>query len=218
MDIELGVTRACYCWYTSLNGRPRCSSSVSRSASGRPRTLRTPNRPGSPIGSAHPLPTTNRTVSAKPWCASHAVCLGHGPPHLMQDCLSSAGILPGLHFWHVPVSPALPCPASNYLRCAARRERSEGLSRTDRWTIVAGSVVDVRVLPGLAGLACEPVGTVLLPHAIRAALFVTTQRKSVRTIGFETARAVCAEDFARTRTRISCDANQCWCGHRQRKE
>ena len=27
----------------------------------------------------------------------------------MQDCLSSAGIVPGLHFLHVPVSPALPC-------------------------------------------------------------------------------------------------------------
>ena len=154
----------------SLNGRPRCSSSVSRSASGRPRTQRTPNRPGSPIGSAHPLPTTNRTVSAEPLCTTRAACLGHGPPHLMQDCLSSAGILPGLHFLHVPVSPALPCPASNYLRRVARRVRSGGLSRTDRRTIVAGGVVDVRVLPRFACLACKPVGAVLLPHAIRAAL------------------------------------------------
>ena len=102
------------------------------------------------------------------------------------------------------------------VRCPANR--SGGLSRTDRRTIVAGSVVDVRVLPGLAGLACEPVGTVLLPHAIRAALPSTTQRKSATTIGSEAARAVALQKFARTRTRTSCDANRCWCGHRQRKE
>ena len=129
---KLGATRACYCWYTSLNGRPRCSSSVSRSTSAVPHTPRTPNRPGSPTDSALPLPTANRTVSAEPLCTTHRRVLGHGPPHLMQDCLSSAGILPGLHFLHVPVSPALPCAASDYLRCVARRERSGGLSRTDR--------------------------------------------------------------------------------------
>ena len=131
---------------------------------------------------------------------------------MMQDCLSSAGIVPGLHLLHVPVSPALPCAASGHLRCVARRVRSGGLSRTDRRTIVAGSVVDVRVLPGFAGLACKPVGAVLLPHAIRAALPSTTQRKSATTIGSAAARAVALQKFARTRTRTSCDANRCWWG------
>ena len=61
---------------------------------------------------ASPAHNKSQSVSAEPLCTTRTVCLGHGPPHLMQDCLSSAGIVPGLHFLHVPVSPALPCPAS----------------------------------------------------------------------------------------------------------
>ena len=75
----------------------------------------------------------------------------------------------------------------------------------------------MRVLPRFAGLACKPVGAVLLPHAVRAALRSTTTR-----ISNDYRSSEPHEQFARQtlrgQGRTSCNANRCSCKRRQGKE